>query len=188
MNRTEQFLECNVDIKLIVAVDKNNAIGYKNKVLFDCIEDEMFYKKHIENSIVIMGRGSFESYDYKVLPNRLNIVISSSMSGADFPQYNENELLIVPDFISVINYLNKTLPTQNVFLLGGESIYKWFLENDYIDFIYINVFDKAASHADRYFPMELCIDKFHQIYCKDHFWLVDNIKTTVSEKHLTKNK
>ena len=187
MNKVKETQKCNVKINLIVGIDKNNAIGYDNKVLFDCVEDEMFYKSHIENSIVIMGRGSFEAYHYKVLPNRLNIVVSSSLSAKDFPQYGEKELMIFSDFESVIVYLNKTLPKQSIFIIGGASVYKWFLENDYIDFMYINVFDKAAQHADRFFPIELCTNKFHEVFCKEHHWLVDKANTIVYEKHFAKN-
>lgn len=178
--------KCTVKINVIVGIDKNGGIGYKNKVLFDCPEDKLFYEKKTANSIVVMGRGTFESLQYKVMPNRLNIVISSTLSDKDYPQYTQNELIICQDFVSVINYLNETQPTLNVFIIGGESVYKWFIENDYVNNIYLNLIDKEAKYADRFFPDELYLNKFKEISSKAHIWLVDKADTTVYEKLYSK--
>jgi len=157
-----------VTINLIVGVDKNGAIGFENKILFDCPEDTKFYKDKTENTIVVMGRGTFQSLDYQPLPNRQNIVVSSSISAQDYAQYSKDELLIFSDFVSVINYLNETLPTCEVYIIGGESVYAWFMQNGYINNIYLNVIDKEAPKADRFFPSNLYAGKYSEIYSKAH--------------------
>ena len=159
---------CNVTINLIVGVDKNDGIGFDNDVLFDCPKDTQFYKDKTKNSIVVMGRGTFRSLDYKPLSNRQNIVVSSSISAQDYAQYSTDELLIFPDFVPVINFLNETHPTRPAFIIGGESVYDWFMQNGYVDYIYLNVIDKKAPKADRFFPASLYAENYKEEFSKPH--------------------
>lgn len=45
-------------MNLIVAVDKNWAIGYQNKLLISIPEDMRFFRDETMNKVVIMGRNT----------------------------------------------------------------------------------------------------------------------------------
>ena len=62
-------------ISLIVAMDKNNAIGRDNKLLWHLSDDLKNFKKITLNKPIIMGRKTYDSIGMP-LPKRENIVIS----------------------------------------------------------------------------------------------------------------
>ena len=64
-------------MNLIVAIDKKRGIGLNNSIPWYFKEDLQFFKKITLNSIVIMGRNTWESLK-KPLPQRYNIVLSTT--------------------------------------------------------------------------------------------------------------
>ena len=78
-----------MSVKLIVAMCKNNGIGFNNKILWRISEDMSYFSKKtsgdyvgvnetIKKNAVIMGRNTWDSLPkkYKPLPNRFNIVLT----------------------------------------------------------------------------------------------------------------
>ena len=64
-------------MNLIVAVDKNWAIGQDNKLLVSIPADMKFFRETTKGNIVVMGRKTLESFPQgQPLQNRVNIVIS----------------------------------------------------------------------------------------------------------------
>ena len=64
-------------MKLIVAVDKNWAIGKNNKLMWSIPADMKFFRETTQGNVVIMGRKTLESFPQgQPLKNRVNIVIS----------------------------------------------------------------------------------------------------------------
>ena len=65
-------------LSIIVATDTNGGIGKDNKLLFQIREDLQRFKDLTTGHIVIMGRKTFESLPNGALPNRHNVVITTS--------------------------------------------------------------------------------------------------------------
>ena len=66
-------------MKLIVCVDANWGIGYKNELLVRIPSDQKFFRETTTGKVVVMGRKTLESFPGgKPLKNRVNIVLSSS--------------------------------------------------------------------------------------------------------------
>ena len=64
-------------MNIIVAVDKNWAIGFENKLLNSIPEDMKFFRETTTGKVVVMGRKTLESFPNKrPLKNRTNIVIT----------------------------------------------------------------------------------------------------------------
>ena len=127
---------------IIVAVDKNNGIGYKGELLYRIPEDLKRFKKLTIGNTVVMGRKTYESIGYP-LPDRTNIILTK-----DKNYKVDNDLVIVINKIEDIieKYTNSK---EEVFIIGGSEIYELFLP--YVDKIYTTViFDKKV--ADRFFP------------------------------------
>ena len=64
-------------MNLIVAVDKNWAIGLKNKLLVSIPADMKFFRETTTGKVVVMGRKTLESFPNGLpLKNRTNIVLT----------------------------------------------------------------------------------------------------------------
>ena len=66
-----------MNITLVVAASENNAIGKDNKLLWHLPKDMRFFKNTTWAMPVLMGRKTFESMGSKLLPGRMNIIITS---------------------------------------------------------------------------------------------------------------
>ena len=71
-------------ISIIVARSKNNVIGNNNLLPWRLPSDLKNFRRLTQNSVVIMGRKTYESIG-KPLPNRLNVVVSSQ-NNLNLPQ------------------------------------------------------------------------------------------------------
>lgn len=130
-------------MNLIVAVDKNWAIGYQNKLLISIPEDMRFFRDETTNKVVILGRNTLETFPGgRPLRDRTNIVITSKpdmkIDGAIVVHSIEEALEAVKDYKS-----------EDVYVIGGASIYKQMLE--YCDVAHVTKIDYAYQ-ADTYFP------------------------------------
>lgn len=130
-------------MNLIAAVDSNWAIGFNNSLLVRIPEDQKWFRVTTTGNVVIMGRKTLESFpNGKPLKNRTNIVITSdknySVDGATVVHSIEEALEAVKDF-----------PTESVYVIGGESIYRQMLE--YCDTAHITKIDYKYQ-ADSFFP------------------------------------
>ncbi len=103
-------------IKMIAAVSKNMVIGKNNTIPWDYPEDLKHFKKMTLNSVIIMGRNTFESIGSKPLPKRKNIVITRG-----YP-INDN----VISFATIEGALSeaKSSNFEDIWLIGGRSIYE----------------------------------------------------------------
>lgn len=129
-------------ISLIAAVDKNWAIGYKNKLLISIPDDMKFFMQTTTGGICIMGRGTLESLPAGMpLKNRVNIVLTHDN------KCEVSDAVIVHSVEEALEQLSKY--EGDVYIIGGESIYKQFLP--YTDVAYITYIDYKYQ-ADRYFP------------------------------------
>tara|TARA_B100001029_G_C14936621_1_gene380786 strand:- start:264 stop:749 length:486 start_codon:yes stop_codon:yes gene_type:complete len=105
-------------IILIAALDKGRVIGSEGSIPWNIQEDLNYFKEKTTNKAIIMGRKTFESIG-RPLPNRLNIVMTRSKEKVD----------------GVITAPNKEIAIEKardfsseIFVIGGEYIYKEFLE------------------------------------------------------------
>jgi len=108
-------------MKLIAAVDKNWAIGYKNQLLIQIPEDMLRFKKRTQNHIVFMGKNTLLSLPgARPLPNRKNIILTSDKN------FQAEQAVIVHNTEEALREL-KRQPSDEVYIIGGASIYSQFL-------------------------------------------------------------
>ena len=66
-------------MNLIVAVDKNWAIGCKNELLVRIPNDQKMFRQTTTGKVVVLGRKTIETFPQGLpLPNRTNIILSKS--------------------------------------------------------------------------------------------------------------
>lgn len=130
-------------MNLIVAVDKNWGIGYKNELLVRIPADQKFFREMTTGKVVVMGRKTLESFPNGLpLKNRTNIVITHDSN------YKVSGAIIVHTMDELHAELQK-YPQEDIFVIGGESIYRQLL--DECDVAHITKIDYAFD-ADTYFP------------------------------------
>jgi dihydrofolate reductase len=130
-------------MNLIVAVDKNWGIGCQNRLLVSIPEDMKFFRSETGGKVVVMGRKTLESFPGgQPLKNRTNIVLTKN------PSYQVKGAIVLHSTEAVLEELKK-YPTEDIYIIGGESIYREFLP--YCDVAHVTYIDHAYE-ADAYFP------------------------------------
>ena len=130
-------------MNLIVAVDKNWAIGLKGDLLVSIPQDMKFFRETTKGKVVAMGRKTLESFPNGLpLKNRVNVVLTSDK------KYNGKGAILVHTVEEMVNELKK-YNEEDIFVIGGETIYRQLLP--YCKKAYITKIDHAY-HADTYFP------------------------------------
>jgi len=129
-------------MKAIVAVDLDWGIGYKGDLLQKIPEDMKFFKQMTLGKVLVMGRKTFESLPGKEpLKDRINIVLSKDISFI-------NEKVIICRSLEALFDELKKYDTDDVFVIGGESIYIELLS--YCEEVYVTKIENNYS-ADKYF-------------------------------------
>lgn len=135
-------------ISLIVACAKNNVIGNKGHIPWDLPEDRQRFKKLTLGSVLIMGRRTFqEIYDKfgASLPGRETIVISTTQN-----YYGEN-YRTVASLQQAIDLAKNQFPEKDIFICGGESVYREAINQKLVEKMYITKVD-LEPEGDTFFP------------------------------------
>lgn len=130
-------------MNLIAAVDKNWAIGCKNKLLVSIPADMKFFRETTIGKVVVMGRKTLESFPNGMpLKKRTNIVLTHDKA------YKVPDAILVHSMEELHEELKK-YPSEDIYVIGGETIYKQLL--DECDVAHITKIDYEFE-ADAYFP------------------------------------
>ena len=135
-------------ISLIVACAKNNVIGNKGHIPWDLPEDRQRFKKLTLGSVLIMGRRTFQEIYDKFgagLPGRETIVISTTQN-----YYGEN-YRTVSNLQQAIDLAKNQFPEKDIFICGGESVYREAINQKLVEKMYITKVD-LEPEGDTFFP------------------------------------
>ena len=147
--------------ELIIAVDKNNGIGNKNKLPWKCSEELKIFKNKTENNIVVFGSKTLKFLPY--LPNReiyclsrTNPDIITKDSIINSSSRCSSVLIVSKNTFNVINNLDEIPKTnKTVFIAGGSEIYNLALSNPkYVNKVHISIMKKEYD-CDKYFNHKL---------------------------------
>lgn len=130
-------------MNLIAAVDQNWAIGNKNELLVKIPADQKFFRETTTGKVVVMGRKTLESFPNGLpLKNRTNIVLTRDMN------YEVKDAIVLHSLEELHEELKK-YPSEDIYIIGGETIYRQLL--DECDVAHITKVE-FAYEADAYFP------------------------------------
>lgn len=131
-----------MNISLIAAVSENGVIGRNGELPWRLPDDLKHFKQLTEGAAVIMGRLTAESLNWRALPNRLNIVVTSA-------EPDHTGFAMAHSLGEAVRIASEA--RDKTFIIGGASIYAAALERALADTLYITVV-KAAVEGDVYFP------------------------------------
>ena len=130
-------------MNVIVAADKNWGIGKNNQLLVSIPADMKMFREETSGKVVVMGRKTLESFPNGLpLKNRTNIVLTGNKD------YNVKDAIIVHTVEELLEEIKK-YPSEEVYCIGGDSVYKQLLP--YCDTAHVTKID-FAYEADSYFP------------------------------------
>lgn len=130
-------------MNLIVAVDKNWAIGNGNKLLVSIPQDMKFFRETTIGKVVVMGRKTLETFPGgQPLKKRTNIVLTRDKD------YDVKDAIVLHTVEEVLEELKK-YDEEEIYIIGGESIYRQFLP--YCKLAHVTKINHAYE-ADTYFP------------------------------------
>ena len=107
-------------ISHLVALSNNFVIGVNNDLPWKLKKDLQHFSAYTQNKAIVMGRKTFESIG-RPLPNRKNIVLSSSLE-------SQEGLEVVPNLnqaIEVASQWNKdNLSSEEIVLIVGGYVFE----------------------------------------------------------------
>lgn len=152
------------------------GIGLNNNLPWYIKDDLNYFKNITNNSIVVMGRKTWDSIpkQHKPLKNRYNIIISKSNLN-----YSNNDNITTINWLKINETLDKLSDIyDNVYFIGGSEIYKlafneFNIDKIHITEVYLNI-KKDISKFDKFFmkPSE------YKLYDKYNLYNVSNIKNS----------
>lgn len=148
---------------IVAATASTFGIGKNGDLPWKLAGDMAFFKRQTVTSVpskknvVIMGRKTWESLPVKFRPlaQRINVVLSRN------PLIRKQ--LNLPENVIVANSLDEALHTldstelkdgiDQIYIIGGESIYKEALASSHCSKIYLTQVDTDVPDLDTFFPL-----------------------------------
>ena len=130
-------------MNIIVAVDSNWGIGNRGELLVSIPKDHKTFRQETTGKVVVLGRKTLDTFPQKQpLPNRTNIILSHDKN------YQVKGATVMHSIEELLEELKK-YPSKDVYIIGGESIYKQMLP--YCDTAHVTQIDHEYQ-ADAFFP------------------------------------
>ena len=127
-------------ISIIAAVAKNRAIGFENKLIYWLPNDLKRFKALTTGHTIIMGRNTFESLPKGALPNRRNVVLSTTVK----------KLPGCEVFPTLDAALQSCQPDEDIYIIGGARVYEQAISK--ADRLCLTEVDDTPAQADAFFP------------------------------------
>ena len=130
-------------MNLIAAVDENWAIGNKGELLITIPADHKLFRQETMGKVVVYGRKTLATFPQGLaLKGRTNIVLSSN------PSFTVKDAVVVHSPEELLEELKK-YDTKDVYIIGGESVYKALLP--YCGRVYVTKISRSFP-ADTWVP------------------------------------
>ena len=128
-------------LSLVVARDRNGAIGRDGDIPWYAPEDLKFFQRETTGAAIIMGRRTWDSLPYRPLKNRLNIVVSSGHPDGAEHVFGSVDAAVEAAYAA---------GHARVYGIGGAGIYKAMLP--LADRLLITEVTLQVEGADTWFP------------------------------------
>ena len=131
-------------MNIIVAVDERWGIGKNNDLLFHVPEDMKFFRSMTLGKTVVCGKNTLFSFPGgQPLPDRMHFVLTHGT-------LEESDQLIAVDSLEMLFSKISELPEEDVFVIGGESVYRQLLP--YCKKAYVTKIFQTDRDATVFFP------------------------------------
>jgi len=152
-----------MNITGIVCVNNNYAIGYDNRLLYTLKKDMQFFKHttvytcdNNKKNAVLMGYHTYTSIPTKYFPleKRVNIIISDTHYKEIKKTIKDNnlkEVFVFRNILNAIHFCNIDNAIETLFVIGGSSIYDFFMKKYLFTNIYITEITNPKTNIGNVF-------------------------------------
>ncbi len=151
------------NFSVIVACSLNGGIGNDNTIPW-FIPDDLKYFRYItstcpvgHSNVVIMGKNTWLSLPHKPLPNRINIIISSTLTIE--PEFNDKNIFVVKSLDDALQLSTNLHDIHNIFVIGGSQVYNEALIHPQCEKVYVTHILKHIQ-CNVMFPLETLFNMF----------------------------
>jgi dihydrofolate reductase len=134
-------------ITLIAAMSRNRVIGINNTLPRHIPEDLMRFKQLTKGHSIVMGKNTFLSIG-KLLPQRENIIISTSLTHSDIPMSKHATYTLLRS-IDDRKQRYEQKKDNHIYIVWWAKLYTQFL--DVADSIELSLIDEEID-GDSFFP------------------------------------
>lgn len=133
-------------IHIILASDEKNGIGKNGALAWNISTDMKYFKKITSETedlaklnAVVMGRNTWKSIPkkYRPLPERVNCILTRSIETNDTDAKIDDFVLYFNSLEICLSELQKKENIENIFIIGGASLYNQMLKEGKIEKIYL---------------------------------------------------
>ena len=138
------------NFKIIACINQKRVLGNEGKLLYHIGNDLANFKRMTVGNVVIMGRKTFESLpNGEPLKDRVNIIITVDEEYSIDAKFDN--VYIVHSVEDAVELCDAFFSDKEVFVIGGESIYRQFMEKDLISEMRLTIV-KDSADGDVMFP------------------------------------
>lgn len=172
------------EICAIFAIGPDNVIGIEDKMPWHSKKDFYHYKQVTKGYPCIFGERTFLGLPKYPLQDRLNICVSMDYKSIEVVCMGElkngkTNLIKTGSYIkapSIHQAIDISYNYSKIFICGGRSIYKYCLENNLIDTIYLteveseDLSEKIEKDPDKYIRFPLDIKNYVKKWNKEEIY------------------
>lgn len=136
--------------KLIACFNKKRVLGKDGHLIWRIGNDMANFKRQTLGNVIIMGRKTFESLpNNEPLKDRVNIIITNNEEYGVNAEFKN--VYIVHSVKDAVELCDAFFGDKEVFVIGGESIYRQFMEENLVDEMRLTIVNDDAD-GDAVFP------------------------------------
>jgi dihydrofolate reductase len=187
----------NMKFNMILAVDEKNWI-WKHWSLAWNLSTDMKYFKDVTTktkdlwkmNAVVMWKNTWNSIPikYKPLDNRINCVLSYSLSKSNIGSKVDDFVLYFESFEDSLNELKSKENVENIFVIWWANLYNYVLNSKFLDKIYITKIkwdfdcDVFFDWVPKNFVVESYTDWQKENWIEFSFWVYKKTKNNTKKK------
>lgn len=136
----------------IVATDRRGGIGKDGDIPWK--SDLDFFKAQTLGEVCIMGRNTWNSLKVQPLPDRTNVVVSTSLpDGRFFKDTPEGRqpFWVFHSATQAVRFVQGEYPNRRHFVIGGAKLYKTYFDLGLIDEVILSKYPQEYE-CDTFFP------------------------------------
>ena len=130
------------EVAAIFAIGPNDIIGIKDKMPWHSKQDFYHFKKITKGYPCLFGATTFHGLPKYPLVDRLNVVLDNTKSDTISANFGYSDIntscrggyVTINDFDCALDFCANF---EKIFICGGASIYKYVLENNKVNTLYI---------------------------------------------------
>jgi dihydrofolate reductase len=153
-------------------MDRKGCIGKNGTLPFK--SDLDFFKRITTGHTVIMGRKTWDSLKVQPLPDRINIIVSTSLPAGRWfkDKVNRVPFYSVKSIGSALGLADELDAGRERFLIGGAQLYASAFIAGVVDSVLLTRFGLVVEDGDCYFPRS--INQLEQSFKRWKTFQIDN--------------